>query len=98
MCKKILRIDFISVTRNSLKYGTEALIIPPGHYSSVVDVITKANEVVSANDRFKDEMYLSLDTLNRKVTVHLRNKTEAYFSDIGHRIFSEYGYLHNVDC
>ena len=49
----------------------EALIIPPGHYSSVVDVITKINEVISANDRFKDEMQLSLDTLNRKVTVHL---------------------------
>ena len=61
----------------------EALIIPPGHYSSVVDVITKINEVISANDRFKDEMQLSLDTLNRKVTVHLRNKTEVYFSDIG---------------
>ena len=59
----------------------EALIIPPGHYSSVVDVITKINEVVSVNDRFKDEMQLSLDTLNRKVTVHLRNKTEVYFSD-----------------
>ena len=61
----------------------EALIIPPGHYSSVVDIITKINEVVSANDRFKDEMQLSLDTLNRKVTVHLQNKTEIYFSDIG---------------
>ena len=61
----------------------EALIIPPGHYSSVVDVITKINEVISANDRFKDEMQLSLDTLNRKVTVHLRNKTEVYFSNIG---------------
>ena len=61
----------------------EALIIPPGHYSSVVDVITKINEVVSASDRFKDEMQLSLDTLNRKVTVHLQNKTEIYFSDIG---------------
>ena len=39
--------------------------------------------MVSANDLFKDEMQLSLDTLNRKVTVHLRNKTEVYFSDIG---------------
>ena len=78
----------------------EALIIPPGHYSSVVDVITKINEVVSANDRFKDEMQLSHDTLNRKVTVHLRNKTEGYFfrHPANVRIFSEYGYLHNIDC
>ena len=39
--------------------------------------------MVSATDRFKDEMQLSLDTLNRKVTVHLRNKTDVYFSNIG---------------
>jgi len=39
--------------------------------------------VVSANNRFKDEVQLSLDTLNRKVTVHLQNKVEVYFSDIG---------------
>ena len=41
------------------------------------------NEVVGANDRFKDDVKLSLDTLNRKVTVHLQNKAEVYFSDIG---------------
>ena len=61
----------------------EALIVPPGHYSSVADVITKINEVVSANNRFKDEVQLSLDTLDRQVTVHLQNKVEVYFSDIG---------------
>ena len=61
----------------------EALIVPRGHYSSVAGVITKINEVVSANNRFKDEVQLSLDTLNRKVTVHLQNKVEVYFSDIG---------------
>ena len=61
----------------------EALIVPPGHYSSVADVITKINEVVSANNQFKDEMQLSLDTRNRKVNVHLQNKVEVYFSDIG---------------
>ena len=61
----------------------EALIVPPGHYSSIADVLTKMNEVVGANDRFKDDVKLSLDTLNRKVTVHLQNKAEVYFSDIG---------------
>ena len=61
----------------------EALIVPQGYYSSVADLITKFNEVVSANDRFKDQVQLSLDTLNRKGTVHLQNKTEVYFSDIG---------------
>ena len=38
--------------------------------------------MVSANDRFKEEMQLSLDTLNRKVTVHFQNETKIYFSDI----------------
>ena len=61
----------------------EALIVPPGHYSSIADVLTKMNEVVGANDRFNDDVKLSLDTLNRKVTVHLQNKAEVYFSDIG---------------
>ena len=60
----------------------EPLIIPPGHYSSVAD-LTKFNEVINANDRFKDELQLSFDTLNRKVTLHLQNKVEVYFSDIG---------------
>ena len=61
----------------------EPLIVPPGHYSTVADLITKINEVVDEDDRFKDELQLSFDTLNRKVTVHLQNKTEVYFSDIG---------------
>ena len=51
--------------------------------ASVADLITKFNEVINANDRFKDDVQLSLDTLNRKVTVHLQNKVEVYFSDIG---------------
>ena len=61
----------------------EPLIVPPGHYSSVADLLTKMKEVINANDRFKDELQLSFDTLNRKVTVHLQNKVEMYFSDIG---------------
>ena len=61
----------------------EALIVPPGHYSSIADVLTKMNEIVGANDRFKDDVKLSLDTLTRKVTIHLQNKAEVYFSDIG---------------
>ena len=44
------------------------------------------NEVVSANDRLKEKLKLPLDTLNRKVTVHLQNKVEVYFSDIGQNV------------
>ena len=61
----------------------KALIIPAGPYSSITDVQTKINEVVGANDRFKDDVKFSLNTLNRKVTVHLQNKAEVFFSDIG---------------
>ena len=61
----------------------EPLIVPLGHYSSVADLLTMINEVVDEDDRFKDELQLSFDTLNRKVTVHLQNKVEVYFSDIG---------------
>ena len=61
----------------------EPLIVPPGYYTSVADLITKINEVINSNDRFKDKVQLSLDTLNRKVTVHLQNKTEVYFYGIG---------------
>ena len=75
----------------------EPLIVPPGHYCLVADLITKINEVVDEDDRFKDKVQLSFHTLNRKVTVHLQNKTEVYFSDIrqtlgfspGHRLLNE---------
>ena len=61
----------------------EPLIVPREHYSSVADLITKINKAVDEDDRFKDELQLSFDTLNRKVTVHLKNEVEVYFSDIG---------------
>ena len=61
----------------------EVLIIPPRHYSSITDVIAKMNEVISEDDRFKDDVQFSFDSLNRKVTVYLQNGAELYFSDIG---------------
>ena len=61
----------------------EVLIVPAGHYSSITDVIAKMNEVIGEDDRFKDDVQFSFDTLNRKVTVHLQNGAEVYFSDIG---------------
>ena len=70
--------------RNPKLHGVlEALIIPPGHYSSITDVIAKMNEVVGQDDRFKDDVQLSFDTLNRKVTVHVQNGAEVYLSDVG---------------
>ena len=40
------------------------------------------NEVVGEDDRFKDDVQFSFDTLNRKMTVHLQNGAEVYFSDL----------------
>ena len=62
----------------------EPLIVPPGYYSSVADLITKFNEVVRASGRFKDEMQLSFNTLNRKVTVH-KIKSKCIFPTSGKR-------------
>jgi len=59
----------------------EALIVPPGHYSSITEVIAKMNEVVDEDDCFKDDVQFSFDT--RKVTVYLQNDAEVHFSDIG---------------
>ena len=40
-------------------------------------------ELVDNEKRSIDDVRFSHDTLSRKVTVHLQNKTEVYFSDIG---------------
>ena len=72
----------------------EAQIIPPGHYSSIADVIAKMNELVDNGDRFKDDVKFSYDPLRRIVTVHLQNSAEVYFSDIGQMLgFSPKGII-----
>ena len=76
----------------------EPLIVPPGYYTSVADLITKINDVINANDRFKDKLQLSLDTLNRKVTVHLQNKTEVYFYGIGQTLGFSPNNAQDIDC
>ena len=50
----------------------EVITIPPGHYSSIDDLITTINEAVSKKDRFKDDVKFSYDSLNRKVTIGLQ--------------------------
>ena len=73
--------------RNPKLHGLwEVLMIPSGHYSSITGVIAKMNEVVGQDERFKDDVRFSFDTLNRKVTVYLQNGAEIYFSDIGHML------------
>ena len=60
--------------RNREQRGVwEVIMIPPGHYSSIDDVITTINEAVTKKDRFKDAVKFSYDSLNRKVTIDLQN-------------------------
>ena len=61
-----------------------ALIILPGHYSYVKDILSKMNELVDNEKRFSDDVKFSYDTLTIKVTVHLQNDAELYFGDIGY--------------
>ena len=71
--------------RNQESFGIwEALIIPPGHYSSIEDILSKMNELIDNEKSFSDDVKFSYDTLTRKVTVHLQNDTELYFGDIGY--------------
>ena len=62
----------------------EAIIIPPGHYSSIDDLITTINEAVSKNDRFKDDVKFSYHSLNWKVTISLQNNMEIALENIGY--------------
>ena len=60
----------------------EAVIIPPGYYSSTEEVLSKMNELIGK--RFGDDVKFTYDMLNRKVTVNLQNNAEVYFGDIGY--------------
>lgn len=55
------------------------LIIPSGHYCTVEDFIAKMNELVTTNQRFKDDVKFTFDPRRRKVTVHAQNNTEIHF-------------------
>ena len=62
----------------------EVITIPPGHYSSIDDLITTINEAVSKKDRFKDDVQFSYDSLNRKVTIGIQNNAGIALENIGH--------------
>ena len=76
--------DRFYVRNQELDGMWEAMIVPPGHYSSITDVITKMKELVDNEKRFTDDVRFSYDTLSRKVTVHLQNNAELVFGDIGY--------------
>lgn len=62
--------------RNRELHGVwEVMIIPPGHYASIDDVIANMNELVDSEKGLKDDVKFSYDSLSRKVTIHLQNNT-----------------------
>ena len=56
----------------------EALIIPPGHYSSIEDILSKMKVLIENVERFNDDVTFSYDTFTRKVTVQLQNNVELF--------------------
>ncbi|KAL9973271.1 hypothetical protein ACROYT_G019701 [Oculina patagonica] len=58
--------------------------LPPGHYSSIEDILLKMKELVDNEKRYGDNVKFTYDKLSRKVTVHLQNNTELFFDDIGY--------------
>ena len=76
--------DRFYVRNQELSGVWEVLIIPPGHYASIVAILLKMKELVDNEKRFTDDVRFSYDTLSRKVTVHLQNNAELFFGDIGY--------------
>ena len=64
----------------------EPLITPPGHYSSIEDILKKMNELVEDKKRFKDDVKFSYDSFTRKVTIHLQNNSEIDLQNIGYML------------
>ena len=62
----------------------EVLIIPPGHYSSIEDILSKMKGLIENVKRFNDDVTFSYDAFTRKVTVHLQNNVELFFGNIGY--------------
>ncbi|CAH3181869.1 unnamed protein product [Porites lobata] len=62
----------------------EALIVLPGHYSSIGDILSKMKELIENVKRFNDDVTFSYDAFTRKVTVHLQNNVELFFGNIGY--------------
>ena len=75
--------DGFYVRNQELSEVWEVLIIPPGPYAPVEAILSKMKELGDNEKRFTDDLRFSYYTLSRKVTVHLQNRTELFFSEIG---------------
>ena len=64
----------------------EALMIPPGHYSSTEDILSKMKELIAIENCFNNDVTSSYDTSSRKVTAHPQNNVERFFGNIGYML------------
>ena len=55
-------------------------MIPPVHYSSIGDILSKMKELVEKVKRFNDDVTFYYDRLSRKVAVHQQNNVEHFFA------------------
>jgi len=62
--------------------AVEGYSIPPGHYPSIENIIATMNALIQKSI-YKNEAWFSFEKLNRKITIHLQNNVEAFFSDVG---------------
>ncbi|KAK3748896.1 hypothetical protein QZH41_002885 [Actinostola sp. cb2023] len=62
--------------------AVEGYFLPPGHYPSIESIIVTMNDLIQKSI-YKNEAWFSFEKLSRKITVHLQNNVEAFFSDVG---------------
>ena len=62
----------------------EALIIPPGHYSSIEYILVRIKELVDSKKRFGNDVKFTNDAPYRKVIINLQNNAEVFFGDVGY--------------
>ena len=62
--------------------AVEAYPIPPGHYPSIESMIETMNELIKKSNH-KNDAWFSFEKLNRKVTVHLQNDLQVFFTEVG---------------
>lgn len=60
----------------------EGYTLPSGHYSSVENIVKKLNAVLQ-DSTHKGQVWFAYDKLTRKVTIHIQDGCEAFFSDMG---------------
>ena len=64
----------------------DTLIISPGHYPTIQDILAKMKESIDNEHRYNNDVSFSYDTISRKVTVHVQNNSELNFDNFGYML------------